>query len=96
MYFRKPIIQPIIEANNIVKKVSDEFRLIKNRSVRQSNEMPETSPSSPSSKLNEFKVPTIKNIRSMLAGITGSGIPKILTDENLGKRNNTRREAETN
>jgi len=54
--------------------------------MKTKRDMPETRPSSPSSKLNEFIVPTINTISIIDAGIIGKSKVNKCKDENFGNR----------
>jgi hypothetical protein len=93
LYLRKPNKHPVIAERTTNENVSNKLRLIKHKSTKTRSEIPDTSPSRPSSRLKAFIVPTINNRRIIAAGIIENSIVKKLIDENFGIRKNNSKEA---
>jgi len=75
LYLRKPIRQPINVESRTSRNKSSWLRAMKNRTPDISRVMPDTRPSSPSRRLNEFIVPTINRKIIIAAGMIGYWIP---------------------
>jgi hypothetical protein len=95
LYLRNPIKHPVIDERTTKEKVSKKLRLIKNRSVKTSSEIPETRPSRPSRRLKAFIVPTINNTRMKIPGTIENSTVNKVRDENFGIRKSRSREAAT-
>ena len=86
LYFRNPIKQPVNEDKRTNRKTFMKFKLKKKSKTAINKEIPEASPSKPSSRLKELIVPTINNTKRIIAGIIDISKPKNLTSEIFGIR----------